>query len=128
MAMTIAEIECSYRQAKKKSEQIKILADLNACSQEKIMLALISTGKYKKRGKFLYPVETKPPTPKKPKESAENVTETKAVTIDIKTAIEVIANEVKSKREAISNANKEIRELQIMIAEIFSDETEIQKE
>lgn len=32
MAMTIAEIECSYRQAKKKSEQIKILAELNACS------------------------------------------------------------------------------------------------
>jgi uncharacterized protein YqfB (UPF0267 family) len=73
-------------------------------------------------------VETKPPTPKKPKESVENATETKAATIDIKTAIEVIVSEVKAKREAISNANKELKELQMMITEIFRNETEIQKE
>lgn len=119
MAMTIAEIECSYRQAKKKSEQIKILADLNACSQEKIMLALISTGKYKKRGKFLYPVETKPPTPKKLKESAENVIETKAVTIDIKTAIEVIANEIKRHRATIAESNKQLEDLQAILTGMF---------
>lgn len=128
MDMTVSEIECAYRQSKKKAEQIGILADRNCCTKDEIIKVLIDTGKYKKRGKFLYPVETKPPTPKKPKESVENVTETKAATIDIKTAIEVIASEVKAKREAISNANKDLKELQIMIAEIFSDETEIKKE
>lgn len=119
MDMTVSEIECAYRQSKKKAEQIGILADRNCCTKDEIMNILIDTGKYKKRGKFLYPVEAKPPTPKKLKESAENAAETKAVTIDIKTAIEVIANEIKRHRATIAESNKQLEDLQAILTEMF---------
>ena len=47
MDMTASEIECAYRQSKKKAEQIGILADRNCCTKDEIIKVLIDTGKYK---------------------------------------------------------------------------------
>lgn len=44
MQMTVEEIIRSYTQAKDKSKQIGILADLNECNKEKIRAILISKG------------------------------------------------------------------------------------
>lgn len=44
MEMTDLEILSSYRQAKKKKEQITILSQLNACSKEKIIEILKNNG------------------------------------------------------------------------------------
>ena len=44
MQMTVEEIIRSYTQAKDKSKQIGILADLNGCDKEKIRAILISKG------------------------------------------------------------------------------------
>lgn len=49
MQMTPSEIIVRYRQAKDKTEQIKILADLNACTTDKIINTIVenSNGEYK---------------------------------------------------------------------------------
>lgn len=49
MQMTPSEIIVRYRQAKNKAEQIKILADLNACTTDKIINTIVenSNGEYK---------------------------------------------------------------------------------
>lgn len=44
MEMTNGEIVANYRQAKNKSEQVKILADLNTCPIEQIISILTSAG------------------------------------------------------------------------------------
>lgn len=44
MQMTHGEILVSYRQAKNKKEQVKILAELNACTQDEIKKILLETG------------------------------------------------------------------------------------
>lgn len=44
MEMTDLEILRSYRQAKKKKEQITILSELNCCSKEKIIEILKNNG------------------------------------------------------------------------------------
>ena len=48
MDMSNDEIVVRYRQAKHKGEQIKILADLNACSIEDILKVLTEHGGYEK--------------------------------------------------------------------------------
>jgi di/tripeptidase len=119
MAMTITEIECSYRQAKKKSKQIKILADLNACSQEEIIQALISTGKYKRRGKFLYPTE-----PKKCVAEHKSTNEEENGCITLETALKVIAKEVNTSTETIKSEHAKIESLKQSIMRIFENVTE----
>lgn len=49
MQMTPDEIVVRYRQAKKKSEQLKILADLNACTVSQIIDVLCEHGGYDPR-------------------------------------------------------------------------------
>lgn len=44
LAMTNDEIVMRYRQAKDKSEQVKILAELNACPVERIIGILVASG------------------------------------------------------------------------------------
>ena len=44
MQMTNGEIVASYRQAKNKKEQVKILAELNACKIEEITKILVEGG------------------------------------------------------------------------------------
>ena len=46
MDMSNDEIVVRYRQAKHKGEQIKILADLNACTIEEILQVLVESGGY----------------------------------------------------------------------------------
>lgn len=67
MYMTEVEIYRDYRQAKHKSRQIGILADLNGCSKEEIEAVI---AKYEKQNDVTAPVETLlPETP--PPEQAE---------------------------------------------------------
>ena len=47
MEMTNDEIVVRYRQAKEKGKQLKILADLNACSVDDIVNVLVEHGGYK---------------------------------------------------------------------------------
>lgn len=56
--MTDSEIYRDYRQARHKSRQIGILADLNGCSKEEIE-AIIT--KYEKQNEVTTPVEALPP-------------------------------------------------------------------
>lgn len=44
MQMTNEEIVTSYKQAKNKKEQVKILSELNSCSQEDIINVLLNNG------------------------------------------------------------------------------------
>lgn len=44
MQMTNGEIIANYRQAKNKKEQLKILAELNACTQDEIKKILLEGG------------------------------------------------------------------------------------
>ena len=44
MQMTNGEIVASYRQAKNKKEQVKILAELNCCTQDEIKKILLEGG------------------------------------------------------------------------------------
>lgn len=44
MQMTESEIKVSYQQAKSKKEQLKILAELNACTVEEIIKILVKNG------------------------------------------------------------------------------------
>lgn len=46
MLMTPQEIVTSYKQAKKQTEQIKILADLNECTTDGIINILVNEGGY----------------------------------------------------------------------------------
>lgn len=121
MDMTVSEIECAYRQAKKKAEQIGILADRNCCTKDEIMNILIDIGKYKKRGNFLYSVEyTEKKDSTEKKTSAEKKMSTKEqATIDVKTAIEVIANEIKRHRATIAESNKQLEDLQAILTGMF---------
>lgn len=121
MDMTASEIECAYRQSKKKAEQIGILADRNCCTKDEIIKVLIDTGKYTKRGNFLYPVEhAERNSNDKKKSNAEKKTSAKEpTTVDVKTAIEVIANEIKRHRETIENSNKRLEDLQTILTEMF---------
>lgn len=56
--MTEAEIYRDYRQAKHKSRQISILADLNGCSKEEIEAVI---AKYEKQNEVAAPAEAPPP-------------------------------------------------------------------
>lgn len=61
MQMTNNEILANFRQAKDKKEQLKILADLNCCTQEEIRQKLLEAGCDEKE----IPTKAKP----KPKET-----------------------------------------------------------
>lgn len=68
MCMTEAEIYRDYRQAKHKSRQIGILADLNGCSKEEIEAVIT---KYEKQNEVTAPVEAPLPKEAPPPEQAE---------------------------------------------------------
>lgn len=66
MYMTEVEIYRDYRQAKHKSRQIGILADLNGCSKEEIEAIIV---KYEKQNEVTAPVETLPPEAPPPEQA-----------------------------------------------------------
>lgn len=66
MYMTDSEIYRVYRQAKHKSRQIGILADLNGCSTEEIEAVI---AKYEKQNEVTAPVEAPPPEAPPPEQA-----------------------------------------------------------
>lgn len=70
MQMTVEEIIRSYTEAKDKSKQIGILADLNGCAKEKIRVILLSRGcQMPTKGRPKKETSTAETTPTKKKES-----------------------------------------------------------
>lgn len=110
MEMTNSEIVMRYRQAKKKTEQIGILAELNRCSNKQIVEILVDggikpTAFNRNRSKIL---DTKEPLRKKePKEPEPVVNE--AITIE--KAIAALydrARELRQERDKIQSQLAEI--------------------
>lgn len=108
MDMKPDEIVVRYRQAKHKAEQIRILADLNACSVDDIIRVLVNHGDYaprvlnkvrgdaKKLPKMAEPAEE----PQAPEETAEEVQQAepeptiKPIETPIDNAIDLIRKQV----------------------------------
>lgn len=110
MEMTNSEIVMRYRQAKKKTEQIGILAELNRCSNKQIIEILVDggikpTAFNRNRGKIL---DTKEPIRKKePKKPEPVVNEV----ITVEKAIAALydrARELRQERDKIQSQLAEI--------------------
>jgi len=113
MQMTVSEIECEYRQAKNKLEQLKILADENSTTVDEIKKILVSTGKYTDRGKVgLYPVEYKKPKSNKETVQTTEVTE-KAETApcDWRVSLKILSDRVAELMEIRDEADRELTEI-----------------
>lgn len=117
MQMTSDEIRVRYKQAKNKTEQVKILAELNDCDVETIISSICESGEYKTehfnkiRSIFKGTCKNKPT--KKPKSEPQKPQE-----ITVKQAVNRI-------RYEISLINSEINGLivrrQKLINEIIGD-------
>lgn len=92
--MTNEEIIVRYRQAKDKTEQVKILADLNACTTDKIINILVNEGGYKIQhfNKLIRKLNNggKTVPNKKEYKKPEIITEEKAINLE-KSAAEFVA-------------------------------------
>lgn len=107
MQMTVSEIECEYRQAKKKDEQLKILADENGTTVEEIKKILVETGKYTDRGKGgLYPVEHK-----KPKSKKEPVQKAETAPCDWRLSVKILSDRVAELMKIRDEADRELTEI-----------------
>lgn len=124
MDMKPDEIVVRYKQAKKKSEQLKILADLNACTVDEIIDVLCEHGEYQRNyfnkakialkqqsesAKVPYKKPEIIPEPPKPVATPEPVKEQKQ-TID--SALNVL-------RAEIADINRQQYELDMRKAEIY---------
>ena len=98
MEMNRDEIVVRYRQAKKKGEQIKILADLNACGVDDIINVLLEHGITRKQlgGVFRGLKEPQPEPVETLDETIVEVVEDvpKAELTPIDNALEVIKNQI----------------------------------
>jgi hypothetical protein len=150
MDMAPDEIVVRYRQAKHKGEQIKILADLNACSIEDILKVLVDHGGYelarisraigaarksdapKKVQKPKKQIAYKKPEiiPEPPKQEPEPAKEPEKEKIPpvVKRALEsetaYLANEIEARRNRIEELEAEITEFQKDIAALRAWEEE----
>lgn len=92
--MTNEEIIVRYRQAKDKTEQVKILADLNTCTTDKIINILVNEGGYKIQhfNKLIRKLNNggKTVPNKKEYKKPEIITEEKAINLE-KSAAEFVA-------------------------------------
>lgn len=136
MEMKPDEIIVRYRQAKHKAEQIKILADLNACGVDDIIRVLVNEGGYnskslsKVRGDakklpIMAQSETEP-IPEEPVESAQPIPEPTA----IDNAVNVIRNQIREIDASISVLNQRKQDIidklnDIFEKDIFTNGTEI---
>lgn len=125
MDMNRDEIVVRYRQAKHKAEQIKILADLNACGVDDIIQVLTDSGinlrgMNKIRGKLdaiqSEPVEPTQPIPEEPVEDAEPTA--------IDNALDVIRNQIREIDASISVLNQRKQAIIDKLRDIFSTGTE----
>ncbi len=114
MEMTNSEIVMRYRQAKKKTEQIGILAELNRCSNKEIVEILVDggikpTAFNRNRGKIL---DTKEPIRKKePKAPTTKPTTVSSEAITVEKAIAALYDKARKLRE-------ERDKIQFQLAEI----------
>lgn len=141
MDMKPDEIVVRYRQAKHKAEQIKILADLNACGVDDIIRVLINEGGYSVKGlnkirgdakklpimvqpepepiiaePIPAPVEDVQPIPEEPVEDAEPTA--------IDNALDVIRNQIREIDASISVLNQRKQAIIDKLRDIFSTGTE----
>jgi hypothetical protein len=129
MDMSKDEIVVRYRQAKHKAEQIKILADLNACGVDDIIQVLTDSGinlrgMNKVRGKLSAiqdepipaSVEDVQPIPEEPVEDAEPTA--------IDNALDVIRNQIREIDASISVLNQRKQAIIDKLRDIFSTGTE----
>lgn len=144
MDMRPDEIVVRYRQAKHKAEQIKILADLNACSVDDIIRVLVNHGDYapralnkvrgdaKKLPKMAEPTEE----PQAPEETVEEVQQAEPVQAEpeptikpietpIDNALSVIKKQIDEINMEISALNRRKQAIIDKLRDIFTDGTEI---
>lgn len=136
MDMKPDEIVVRYRQAKKKSEQLKILADLNACTVDDIIDVLCEHSDYQRnyfnKAKIALKQQSEEPAkvpykkpeiiPEPPKQEPEPAKEPEKEKIPpvVKRALEsgtaYLANEIEARRNRIEELEAEIAEFQKDIA------------
>lgn len=125
MDMSKDEIVVRYRQAKHKAEQIKILADLNACGVDDIIQVLTDSGinlrgMNKIRGK-LDAIQSEPVGPTQPIPE-EPVEDAKPTAID--NALDVIRNQIREIDASISVLEQRKQAIIDKLRDIFSTGTE----
>lgn len=139
MDMKPDEIVVRYRQAKHKAEQIKILADLNACSVDDIIRVLVNHGDYapralnKVRGDAKKLPKMAEPTAEvqAPEETAEEVQQTepeptiKPIETPIDNALSVIKKQIDEINVEISALNRRKQAIIDKLRDIFTDGTEL---
>lgn len=139
MDMKPDEIVVRYRQAKHKAEQIKILADLNACSVDDIIRVLVNHGDYapralnKVRGDAKKLPKMAEPTVEvqAPEETTEEVQQTepeptiKPIETPIDNALSVIKKQIDEINVEISALNRRKQAIIDKLRDIFTDGTEI---
>lgn len=103
MQMTNEEICRSYRQAKNRQYQIKILADENLCSVEEIRRILIDNG-------ALVPKPTKKAEASVPEVPVQNQ-ESEAVPPDWKGSLKAVTERIVELKLIRDNAEKELSEI-----------------
>lgn len=130
MDMKPDEIIVRYRQAKHKAEQIKILADLNACGVDDIIRVLVNEGGYnskslnKVRGDakklpIMAQPESEPiPEPVEDAEPTQPISEPTA----IDNALDVIRNQIKEIDASISVLNQRKQDIIDKLYSIFGGE------
>ncbi|MBQ2289691.1 MAG: hypothetical protein II249_03365 [Bacteroidaceae bacterium] len=133
------EIVVRYRQAKHKAEQIKILADLNACSVDDIIRVLVDHGDYapralnKVRGDAKKLPKMAEPTAEvqAPEKTAEEVQQAepeptiKPIETPIDNALSVIKKQIDEINVEISALNRRKQAIIDKLRDIFTDGTEI---
>lgn len=139
MDMKPDEIVVRYRQAKHKAEQVKILADLNACSVDDIIRVLVNHGDYapralnKVRGDAKKPPKMAEPTAEvqTPEETTEEVQQAepeltiKPIETPIDNALSVIKKQIDEINVEISALNRRKQAIIDKLRDIFTDGTEL---
>ena len=142
MDMSNDEIVVRYRQAKEKGKQIKILADLNACSIEDILKVLVEHGGYElarisraigaariaSKKKYKKPeIIPEPPKPEPAPEPAKELEKEKIPPV-VKRALDsgfhYLADEIDARLNRIEELKAEIAEFEKDIAALRAWEEE----
>lgn len=126
--MTNEEIIVRYRQAKDKTEQVKILADLNACTTDKIINILVNEGGYKIQhfNKLIRKLNNggKTVPNKKKYKKPEIITEEKAVELEKSAAEEATDVLVQGFSEAAKKAGESLKQIVDKVPAILTGKTE----
>lgn len=108
MEMTDFEIVSSYREAKKKKDQIEILSDLNCCSKERIIEILKENGvspkelpRNRKKKVDTYETNTVPVAKEEPKAEEQQEVTMQCVIDQLASLVNGIEVEINKKSKAI---------------------------